>query len=64
MISDNEMPEFLSALQQLGITLDTYEGAYHNVSHPNANDNTQLFNSSVEQSPKRQRLDSDASTNE
>jgi len=64
MIIDNEMPAFLSDLQQLGITLDTYEGAYNNVSHPNANGDTQLFNSSVEQSPKRQRLDSDATSNE
>ena len=60
MVNDDEMPQFLSALQQLGITLDTYNGVYRNVSHPNASDSTLQFNLSVEQSPKRQRMDNGA----
>ena len=62
MVSDEEMPGFLSALQQLGITLDTYNSAYHNVTHPNASDSTIQFNNSLEQSPKRQRMDNDAAS--
>ena len=61
MVSNDEMPGFLSALQHLGITRDTCNGTYHAESNPNASDSTILFNTTVEQSPKHQRMDNGAS---
>lgn len=34
ILSDEEMPDFLTSLEQLGITLEAYNGAYNNDEHP------------------------------
>ena len=59
-LGEDEIPAFLASLQQLGITLECYNGAYNNVAHPSAAETTAQFNQvSVEhvQSPKRAKLD-------
>ena len=43
-LTDEEMPDFLQALQQLGMTLEMYSGAYNNSTHPNALECTRQFN--------------------
>lgn len=43
-LTDEEMPDFLQALQQLGMTLETYNGAYNNNTHPHALECTRQFN--------------------
>ncbi|XP_044166755.1 uncharacterized protein LOC122946920 [Acropora millepora] len=59
-LTEDEIPAFLASLQQLGITLECYSGAYNNVTHPSAVETTTQFNQvCVEhvQSPKRAKLD-------
>ena len=43
-LTDEEMPDFLQALQQLGMTLETYNGAYNNNTHSHALECTRQFN--------------------
>jgi len=43
-LTDEGMPDFLQALQQLGMTPETYNGACNNNIHPNALECTRQFN--------------------
>lgn len=63
-LTEEEMPTFLMILQKLGITLDTYNGAYRNVTHPNAVDTIAQNDQCQEQqsSAKCAKLDNGATT--
>ena len=63
-LTTDETPAFLTELQNLGVTLDSYNGAYNNNSHPNAVETAAQYDhicEGLQQSAKRTKLDDDTS---
>ena len=60
-LNDDDLPPFLRTLQHLGLTLEAYNAAYDNDTHPNATETLAQYNLATEgvkvQSSKRIRID-------
>lgn len=60
-INDDDLPQFLRSLQHLGLTLEAYNAAYENDTHPNAAETLGQYNQATEgvkeQTAKRIKID-------
>ena len=60
-ITDDDLPQFLRSLQHLGLTLEAYNAAYENDTHPNAAETLGQYNQATEgvkeQTAKRIKID-------
>ena len=56
-VSTEDLPQFISTLQSLGVSLDAYLGAYNNNTHPQALEDERKFNATNSESCKKRKLD-------
>ena len=52
-VPTEDLPQFISTLQSLGVSLDAYLGAYNNNAHPQALEDERKFNDTNSENAKK-----------